>query len=60
MNEQTRFEQHSKTLEHLMKKRNKAFLWGKTKRLIYLDRKIAELELELDDFYSISYETTDD
>lgn len=43
-----------------MKKRNKAFLWGKTKRLIYLDRKIAELELELDDFYSISYETTDD
>lgn len=53
MNEKE-FEQHQKALEKLIKKRSKAFLYGRTKRMIQLDHQIAQLELELDDFHTIS------
>ena len=40
---------HERMLAKLMKKRQKAFLRGSTNRVISLDRRIAAVELEIDD-----------
>lgn len=39
---------HERMLAQLMKKRERAFLWGRNSKMIKLDRRIAELEMELD------------
>lgn len=48
-NSNDQLDSHNKLLNKLIKRRNKAFLIGWTKRIVILDRRIAELELEIDD-----------
>lgn len=44
------FVKHEQAITALIKKRERAFLWGRTTKMIELDRRIAELELEIDDY----------
>lgn len=51
-NKMDKIQEHTKAIEKLVAKRQRAFLYGRNKRMLALDRQISELELELDSLVS--------